>query len=70
MFLLTVCLTAINSEIDQQTQVLQNLNLELKKGPDDKFYKSKIADDDYLKLYKKWIDTGLSSLFSAMANKK
>jgi hypothetical protein len=29
-----------------------------------------IKDDDVLQIYQKWIDTGLSSLMAAFANKK
>jgi hypothetical protein len=29
-----------------------------------------MADDDIMKIYQKWIDTGLSSLLAAVANQK
>uniref|UniRef100_A0A1I7SC82 Uncharacterized protein n=1 Tax=Bursaphelenchus xylophilus TaxID=6326 RepID=A0A1I7SC82_BURXY len=33
-------------------------------------YKLQMHDDDMLRVYQKWLDTGISSLFSAIANKK
>lgn len=68
--LIVISLAVITAFKPNQSQVLQSLNTEIKKEPGDKFHKAQISDDDYLKLHKKWIDTGLSSLFSAMANMK
>ncbi|CAD5213602.1 unnamed protein product [Bursaphelenchus xylophilus] len=56
------------SGIEQKSQV--NLDFELKKEPGDKYYRADIKDDDVVDIYQKWVDTGLSSLMSAIANHK
>uniref|UniRef100_A0A1I7SEP0 Uncharacterized protein n=1 Tax=Bursaphelenchus xylophilus TaxID=6326 RepID=A0A1I7SEP0_BURXY len=56
------------SAISHISQV--NLDFELKKAPGDKYYRADIKDDDVVDMYQKWVDTGLSSLMSAIANHK
>uniref|UniRef100_A0A1I7SGW7 Uncharacterized protein n=1 Tax=Bursaphelenchus xylophilus TaxID=6326 RepID=A0A1I7SGW7_BURXY len=47
-----------------------NLDFDIQKAPGDKYYKAEVKDDDILDMYQKWVDTGLSSLMSAVANHK
>uniref|UniRef100_A0A1I7SEN7 Uncharacterized protein n=1 Tax=Bursaphelenchus xylophilus TaxID=6326 RepID=A0A1I7SEN7_BURXY len=47
-----------------------NLDFELHKEPGEKYYRADIKDDDVVDMYQKWVDTGLSSLMSAVANHK
>ncbi|CAD5213610.1 unnamed protein product [Bursaphelenchus xylophilus] len=47
-----------------------NLDFEIQRQPGDKYYRANIKDDDMMEMYQKWIDTGLSSLMSAIANQK
>ncbi|CAD5213616.1 unnamed protein product [Bursaphelenchus xylophilus] len=67
IFFWTACLSAAEQG---QKPFVPNLDLEIKKGPNEKFYQAQITDADYLQMYNKWVDTGLSSLFSAVAQKK
>lgn len=43
---------------------------ELRKLPGDDFYRATISAEDTVKMYSKWLDTGISSLFSAIANRR
>ncbi|CAD5213604.1 unnamed protein product [Bursaphelenchus xylophilus] len=54
--------------IRHQSEV--NLNFELHKEPGEKYYRANIKDEDVVDMYQKWVDTGLSSLMSAVANHK
>lgn len=60
----------ISLTISLETRTTADLNLEVHKGENDKYYKAQMSDDDFVGMYQKWFDTGLSSLFSAVANKK
>lgn len=47
-----------------------DLNFEFEKKPGDKYYRANVKDEDVVQMYQKWVDTGLSSLMSAMAERK
>ncbi|CAD5210618.1 unnamed protein product [Bursaphelenchus okinawaensis] len=69
LLILSVAWLAASEEAAKKPMT-PNLDMEITKEPNEKFYKAKINDEDYVGMYQKWTDTGISSLLSAVAQKK
>ncbi|CAD5214285.1 unnamed protein product [Bursaphelenchus xylophilus] len=65
---LAACLVAVT--VGKETVDLKVATGELKRVEGTNSYELGVKDDDMLQMYQKWMDTGMSSLMSAVANKK
>ncbi|CAD5210614.1 unnamed protein product [Bursaphelenchus okinawaensis] len=65
-----VLVLCILSTQGYQKQTEANLDFDIQKDPNEKYYKANVKDEEVVDMYQKWVDTGISSLMSAIANHK